>query len=106
MGGNHRLKLGGEATAVMKCVSPVTATEDLYRLVWQELHRNGLDLAQVNGPSALHDDVWGGMMAKGTTPIGDQFVGCSFYIQQSEHITGRPGLLLPVGGDGSIFMLH
>ncbi|MBN3561808.1 hypothetical protein [Aliamphritea spongicola] len=61
----------GGLTAVIESAYPeLKPHKDLYHLVWQELYRNGLVTTDgLGGTMSM-----GGMMAKRTTSIGDQFV--------------------------------
>ena len=70
---NHQFpswSMGGLTAVIESAFPDLKAHKDLYRLVWQELYRNGL----VNTDELGTTMSVGGMMEKRTTPIGDQFV--------------------------------
>ena len=70
---NHQFpswSMGGLAAVIESAYPQLQQHKDLYRLVWQELYRNGLVSTDGLGTTMTV----GGMMAKRTTPIGDQFV--------------------------------
>jgi hypothetical protein len=70
---NHQFpswSMGGLTAVIESAYPELRAHKDLYRLVWQELYRNGL--VNTDGLGTTMSAT--GMMAKQTTEIGDQFL--------------------------------
>lgn len=62
--------MGGITSVIESAYPELLGQQDLYRLVWQELYRNGL----LNTDSLGTTMTGSGMLAKRTTAIGDKFV--------------------------------
>lgn len=70
---NHKFPnwpMGGISQVIENAYPQLQNQQDIYRLVWSELHRNGL----LNTDSIGGTMTGSGMFAKRTTPIGDSFV--------------------------------
>ncbi|MDO6514051.1 hypothetical protein [Neptuniibacter sp. 2_MG-2023] len=70
---NHKFpswSMGGITTVIESAYPELRGEQDLYRLVWQELYRNGLFNTDGLGTTMTAN----GMLSKRTTAIGDKFV--------------------------------
>lgn len=70
---NHKFPnwgMGSLSTVIEYAYPELKGNKDLYKLVWQELYRNGLVNTDSIGTTMSSD----GMLAKRTTKIGDMFV--------------------------------